>query len=99
MQRETNTRIAIRGKGCIKGNANREPNTDYAEDEDLHVVITGDTDEEVDRAETMLMQLLKPAQLRELALINGTLRDVEGLLCHGCGRPGHSVDTCPDKGK
>ena len=60
MQRETNTRIAIRGKGCIKGNANREPNTDYAEDEDLHVVITGDTDEEVDRAETMLMQLLKP---------------------------------------
>ena len=55
MQRETNTRIAIRGKGCIpKGNANREPNTDYAEDEDLHVTITGDTDEEVDRAAAMV---------------------------------------------
>ena len=89
MQRETNTRIAIRGKGCIKGNANREPNTDYAEDEDLHVTITGDTDEEVDRAAAMVRQLLKPvdetfnehkrAQLRELALINGTLRDIEGM--------------------
>ena len=107
MQRETNTRIAIRGKGCIKGNANREPNTDYAEDEDLHVVITGDTDEEVDRAEVMVKSLLKPvdetfnehkrAQLRELALINGTLRDIEGMLCHGCGRPGHTTDNCPEK--
>ena len=107
MQRETNTRIAIRGKGCIKGNANREPNTDYAEDEDLHVIITGDTDEEVDRAAAMVRQLLKPvdetfnehkrAQLRELALINGTLRDIEGTLCHACGRPGHTQENCPEK--
>ena len=107
MQRETNTRIAIRGKGCIKGNANREPNTDYAEDEDLHVTITGDTDEEVDRAAAMVRQLLKPvdetfnehkrAQLRELALINGTLRDIEGMLCHACGRPGHTQENCPEK--
>ena len=107
MQRETNTRIAIRGKGCIKGNANREPNTDYAEDEDLHVTITGDTDEEVDRAAAMVRQLLKPvdetfnehkrAQLRELALIIGTLRDIEGMLCHACGRPGHTQENCPEK--
>ena len=31
----------------------------------------------------------KRAQLRELALINGTLRDI--------GRPGHTQDNCPEK--
>ena len=107
MQRETNTRIAIRGKGSIKEGANREPGMDYNEDEPLHVLITGDTDEEVDRAAAMVAQLLKPvdetfnehkrAQLRELALINGTLRDIEGITCHQCGRPGHTQDNCPEK--
>ena len=66
----------------------REPGSDYQEDEDLHVVITGDTEEEVDRAAVMVQSLLKPvdddynehkrAQLRELALINGTLRNPLG---------------------
>ena len=107
MQRETNTRIAIRGKGSIKEGANREPGMDYNEDEPLHVLITGDTDEEVDRAAAMVAQLLKPvdetfnehkrAQLRELALINGTLRDIEGMTCHHCGRPGHTQENCPEK--
>ena len=85
MQRETNTRIAIRGKGSVKDGVSREPGADYQEDEDLHVLITGDTEEEVDRAAAMVQTLLKPvdddynehkrAQLRELALINGTLRN------------------------
>ena len=107
MQRETNTRIAIRGKGSIKEGASREPGMDYQEDEDLHVLITGDTDDEVDRAAAMVAQLLKPvdetfnehkrAQLRELALINGTLRDIEGMTCHACGRPGHNESNCPEK--
>ena len=88
MQRETNTRIAIRGKGSVKDGVSREPGSDYQEDEDLHVVITGDTEEEVDRAAVMVQSLLKPvdddynehkrAQLRELALINGTLRNPLG---------------------
>ena len=38
----------------------REPGSDYQEDEDLHVVITGDTEEEVDRAAVMVQSLLKP---------------------------------------
>ena len=88
MQRETNTRIAIRGKGSVKDGVSREPGADYQEDEDLHVLITGDTEEEVDRAAAMVQTLLKPvdddynehkrAQLRELALINGTLRQPGG---------------------
>ena len=107
MQRETNTRIAIRGKGSIKEGASREPGTDYNEDDDLHVVITGDTNEEVDRAAAMVESLMKPvnddfnehkrAQLRELALINGTLRDIDGAACRACGKPGHNEINCPEK--
>jgi hypothetical protein len=54
-----------------------------AEDEDLHVMITGDRQEDVDRAAAMIEMLLRPQdeeqmehkriQLRELAALNGTL--------------------------
>ena len=43
MQKETNTKIAIRGKGSIKEGSNKDPKYDYGEDEELHVLITGDT--------------------------------------------------------
>ena len=79
--------IAIRGKGSVKDGVSREPGADYQEDEDLRVD-AGDTEEEVDRAAAMVQTLLKPvdddynehkrAQLRELALINGTLRNPLG---------------------
>ena len=62
---------------------------------------------EVDRAAAMVESLLRPvdenynehkrAQLRELATINGTLRDTDGTLCYACGRPGHTQENCPDK--
>lgn len=47
MQKETNTKIAIRGKGSIKEGSNKDPKYDYGEDEELHVLITGDTQEDV----------------------------------------------------
>jgi splicing factor 1 len=87
MQRETNTKISIRGKGSVKEGASREPGRDYGEDDDLHVLIEGDNKEDVEAASAMVNQLLVPcdedknehkrAQLRELASINGTLRDEE----------------------
>ena len=43
MQMETNTKIAIRGRGSVKEGAARDPKYDYGEDEDLHVLITGDS--------------------------------------------------------
>ena len=39
--------------GSVKEGANRDPGMDYGEDDDLHVLITGDTNEEVDRAAEM----------------------------------------------
>ena len=47
MQKETNTKIAIRGRGSVKEGASRDPKYDYGEDEELHVLVTGETREEV----------------------------------------------------
>ena len=47
MQKETNTKIAIRGKGSVKEGAARDPKYDYGEEEELHVLITGDKLEDV----------------------------------------------------
>jgi hypothetical protein len=47
MQKETNTKIAIRGKGSVKEGAARDPKYDYGENEELHVLITGDSQDVV----------------------------------------------------
>lgn len=40
---------------------------------------------------------LKRNQLRELAALNGTLRDDENQACQNCGQIGHRKYDCPDK--
>ncbi|GLI61404.1 hypothetical protein VaNZ11_003623 [Volvox africanus] len=90
MEKETNTKIAIRGKGSIKeGRTRRDPmgRPEPGEDDELHVLITGDHDDDVDKAAALIEKLLQPQdetlnehkrlQLRELAALNGTLRDHE----------------------
>lgn len=47
MQQETNTKIAIRGRGSVKEGAVRDGKHDHGEDEELHVMITGDRQEDV----------------------------------------------------
>lgn len=104
MQEETNTRIAIRGKGSVKEGAARAHKYSSGDDEDLHVLIVGDRQEDVDKAAEMIEELLVPvdeelnehkkAQLRELALINGTLKEE---FCHLCGETGHMQLECPQK--
>lgn len=105
MQKETNTKIAIRGRGSVKEGAQRDPKTDYGEDEPLHVLITGDTQQEVDKASKMIERLLEPMdetlnehkrlQLRELAALNGTLKDE--VACYLCGDESHTALNCPKK--
>lgn len=108
MQRETNTKIAIRGRGSVKEGAARDPRNDYGEDEELHVLITGDKQEDVDNATLMLEDLMQPedearnehkrVQLRELAALNGTLKEFEEQPCFLCGGTGHRQYECPNKG-
>ena len=107
MQKETNTRIVIRGKGSVKEGSSRTATRDDNEDDEMHVLVSGETDDDVDRAAEMIHQLLVPvndmrnehkrAQLRELALINGTLKDDE--RCYICGEPGHRQFECPQRAK
>jgi splicing factor 1 len=40
---------------------------------------------------------LKRQQLRELASLNGTLRDDENQICANCGATGHRKWECPDQ--
>ncbi|KAL3158300.1 hypothetical protein ABBQ38_010544 [Trebouxia sp. C0009 RCD-2024] len=103
MQKETNTKIAIRGRGSVKEGAARDPKYDYGEEEELHVLISGDTQQDVDAAAQMIQDLLVPTdearnehkrvQLRELAALNGTLKDDQP--CYLCGESGHRQFECP----
>jgi hypothetical protein len=109
MESETNTKISIRGKGSVKdgGKGYRGPTqNDKNQEEPLHVVITGEDIINVDRACDMIQDLLKPlsdeqnphkmAQLRELAVIQGTLRE-ELEFCSICGEKGHRQYECPHR--
>ncbi|GLC74139.1 hypothetical protein PLESTF_001466000 [Pleodorina starrii] len=103
MQKETNTKIAIRGRGSVKEGASRDPKYDYGEDEELHVLITGERQDDVDKAVEMIERLLEPnddtlnehkrLQLRELAALNGTLKDE--VACYICGESTHRSAECP----
>lgn len=118
MERETGSKIAIRGKGSLKeGKLNKQQ---YQDDDDLHVLVTCDTEEGLDRAAQMVRELLVPVeegrnehkkqQLRELAMINGTLRDnstwnisqrtwdAANVKCEICGEVSHPTQDCPLKG-
>ena len=85
MQRDTNTKIVIRGKGSARGGTAAADRHNERDDEPLHVYIEGDVQEDVDKATAIIKKLLIPVdedmnehkrtQLRELALMNGTLRD------------------------
>jgi splicing factor 1 len=104
MEKETNCKIAIRGKGSVKeGSKGKKIHSD--ENDDLHVLIMGEREDELDRAAKEVQSLLVPVddmknehkqkQLRELALINGTLRDDD--FCHLCGEKGHRQYECPNR--
>ncbi|MEW5318534.1 MAG: hypothetical protein WDW38_009750 [Sanguina aurantia] len=103
MQLETKTKIAIRGRGSIKEGSSKDPKYDYGEDEELHVLVTGETQDDVDNACGQLEKLMEPMdevrnehkriQLRELAALNGTLKDE--VICYLCGETSHRSTECP----
>ncbi len=94
LEKSTNAKIIIRGKGSIKenkiGRSAGQPLP--GEDEPLHAYITGATPEVVALACEKIREIIKQGievpetmndlrrqQLRELALINGTLRENDSL--------------------
>lgn len=106
MEKETGAKIVIRGKGSVKEGRlgqKRDLKPDPAENEDLHVLVEADTQEALDAAAGMVQKLLQPVdevlnehkrqQLRELAALNGTIREDE--FCRLCGEAGHRQFACP----
>lgn len=110
MEKDTGAKIVIRGKGSVKeGRLQMQQKQslkhDPAENEDLHVLVEADTQESLEAAAEMISKLLQPVdevlnehkrqQLRELAALNGTIRDEE--YCRLCGEPGHRQYACPSR--
>lgn len=110
MERDSGAKISIRGKGSVKeGKARPEQ---YAEDaeEDLHCLVTAESDEKVTLCVRLINRVIETAastpegqndhkrnQLRELAALNGTLRDDENQICQNCGGVGHRKYDCPEQ--
>ena len=94
LEKDTNAKIIIRGKGSIKeGKIGRKDGQPLpGEDEPLHAYITGASYEIVAKACEKVREIvnqaieqpggendLRKTQLRELALLNGTLRENDSL--------------------
>lgn len=113
METESGARIAIRGKGSVKeGKGRLNENLPHVQSlgEELHCLIVADTEEKINKAAELVNKIietaastpesqndLKRGQLRELAALNGTLRDWENQPCQNCGELGHRKYDCPNK--
>ena len=114
METETGAKIMIRGRGSVKegklGRRDGVPNP--GDDEPMHVLITAPSIENLKKAVDKIKELiriacecpeteneLKKLQLRELAILNGTLREEEMVRCKNCGNMGHRHWQCTEEKK
>ncbi|KAJ3567884.1 hypothetical protein NP233_g6071 [Leucocoprinus birnbaumii] len=110
MERDSGAKISIRGKGSVKEGKARPDQ--YAEDaeEDLHCLVIADSEDKVTACVRLINKVIETAastpegqndhkrnQLRELAALNGTLRDDENQICQNCGGVGHRKYDCPEQ--
>merc|ERR1719195_1195042 len=112
MESETGGKIIIRGKGSVKeGKVGRKDGQPLpGEDEPLHAYVTATDPECVKKAVNKIKEIiqqgvevpegsneLRKMQLRELALLNGTLREDGMMKCTNCGAADHKTWQCQDK--
>ncbi|PTB63375.1 hypothetical protein BBK36DRAFT_1143866 [Trichoderma citrinoviride] len=105
MENDSGAKIAIRGKGSVKeGKGRSDAAHSSNQEEDLHCLIMADTEEKVNKAKQLIHNVIETAasipegqnelkrnQLRELAALNGTLRDDENQACQNCALFAESV--------
>lgn len=109
MESETGTKVSIRGKGSLKEGKN-DPASLAAADEELHALVMADSLDKVEKCVRIINKIIETAasmpeeanelkriQLRELALLNGTLRDEESIVCSNCGQTGHRRFECTER--
>ncbi|KAF1816728.1 hypothetical protein P152DRAFT_470714 [Eremomyces bilateralis CBS 781.70] len=111
METESGAKIAIRGKGSVKeGKGRSDAAHSSNQEEDLHCLIMADSEDKVIKAKKLIHNVIETAasipegqnelkrnQLRELAALNGTLRDDENQACQNCGEIGHRKYDCPQQ--
>ncbi|XP_061704251.1 splicing factor 1 [Cydia pomonella] len=112
MEKETGAKIIIRGKGSVKeGKVGRKDGQPLpGEDEPLHAYITAASAECVKKALDKIKEVIRQGvevpegqndlrrmQLRELAQLNGTLRESDAPRCANCSALDHKTWLCPDK--
>ncbi|KAK9468684.1 hypothetical protein V1512DRAFT_233434 [Lipomyces arxii] len=111
MEQESGAKIAIRGKGSVKEGKGRSDAAYQSNlEEDLHCLIIADTEDKIQKAVKLVNRVIETAasmpegqndlkrnQLRELASLNGTLRDDENQACQNCGELGHRKYDCPNQ--
>ncbi|KAG0196214.1 hypothetical protein BGX28_010419 [Mortierella sp. GBA30] len=110
METESGAKISIRGRGSVKEGKSRSDSASSAnQEEDLHCLVSADSEDKVAKAIQLINKIietsasvpegqneLKRMQLRELASLNGTLRDDENQTCLNCGALGHRKYECPE---
>ncbi|KAJ1727107.1 hypothetical protein LPJ61_004759 [Coemansia biformis] len=109
IESESGSKISIRGRGSIKEGKRRDSAHIPGADEDLHCHVVADSEEKVRRGVRLVCEIIQKAcvtpegqndlkrnQLRELAALNGTLRDDEGQACTNCGDLNHRQWECQE---
>ncbi|KAG0365223.1 hypothetical protein BGZ54_006747 [Gamsiella multidivaricata] len=110
MEGESGAKISIRGRGSVKEGKSRSDSASSSnQEEDLHCLVSADSEDKVVKAIQLINKIietsasvpegqneLKRMQLRELASLNGTLRDDENQTCLNCGALGHRKYECPE---
>ncbi|KAI8905028.1 hypothetical protein EDD86DRAFT_212099 [Gorgonomyces haynaldii] len=110
IESDTGVKISIRGKGSVKeGKARADGSAAPGEDEDLHCLVMADGELNLRAGVKMVNQIIETAtsvpegenelkknQLRELAALNGTLREDEMQVCTNCGNVGHRRWECTE---
>ncbi|UZJ52151.1 hypothetical protein CBS101457_001471 [Exobasidium rhododendri] len=107
MEKESGAKISIRGRGSVKEGKGRMGDE---EEEEMHCVVAADDETKVKRCVKLINLVIETAastpeaqndhkrnQLRELAALNGTLRDDENQVCQNCGEKGHRKFECPEQ--
>lgn len=90
LQDDSGAKLAIRGKGSVKEGKEMDSVSSQGTEDSLHVVISADTTAQVNKAIKLTNEVIEKAisspfgqndfkrdQLRQLAVLNGTLRDTK----------------------
>eukprot|EP01067_Filipodium_phascolosomae_P007151 Filipodium_phascolosomae@DN5652_c0_g1_i1.p1 len=106
LEQESGCQIAVRGKGTLKEGKRTDHQTEEEANMPMHVHISADSEERLDKAISLIEPLLDPghpmheefkkAGLEQLAVVNGFQLNKAEMRCNCCGAQGHQAWECPD---